>query len=123
MMYALGEPGRNARAFHTGVRPGMSLGEVVAAAAPRGRWYVSVHAAADASPVSIQGTTSATVGTERAQGEAEVRALLDRHAPALGLQSASFMFRGMAPNRSIVIVRFGADARVERIDAPAHSAD
>jgi hypothetical protein len=122
LSYAMTRPLSHARDFHAKLRPGMTLADVAIAAWRHGVWYGFVNDSEGAPPVALV-PGGANVGSEQARGEAAVRALLDRHAPALGLVSASFSFRGMVPTRAVVTVHFGPDARVARIDPPRAYAD
>lgn len=122
LSFAMSQPARHARAFHGGLRAGMTLADVAITAWPHGTWYGFVNAGDGAPPVALT-VGVARVGGETARGEAEVRSLLDRHAPTLGLVSASFSFRGMVPTRAVVTVHFGPDGRVVRIDEPRTFAD
>lgn len=119
--WSIGVPVRNATAFHAGLRPGMSLGEVVAAATRHGRYMVNVRQA-EGSPAVVISSSSASVGQERAEGADAMRALLERRAGPLRVDSVSFTFLGSAPARSTVVVKFGPDGRVESIEGP-HTRD
>jgi hypothetical protein len=115
--WSMGTPVRNAKAFHARLRPGMSLGEVVAAATGHGRYMVHVRQAAG-SPAVVISSSSASVGQERAEGADAMRALLERRAGELRVDSVYFTFVGSAPARSTVVVKLGSDGRVESIGGP-----
>jgi hypothetical protein len=115
--WIIGTPVRNAKAFHARLRPGMSLGEVVAAATRHGRYMVFVRQA-EGSPAVVISSSSASVGQERAEGADAMRALLERRAGELRVDSVYFTFTGSAPARSTVVVKLGPDGRVESIGDP-----
>ena len=115
--WSIGAPVRNAKAFHAHLRPGMSLGEVVAAATRHGRYMVFVRQA-EGSPAVVISSSSASVGQERAEGAEAMRALLERRAGELRVDSVYFTFVGSAPARSTVVVKLGPDGRVESIGDP-----
>lgn len=120
--WSIGAPARNAAAFHARLRPGMSLGEVAAAATRHGRYMVSVRQAEGAPAVVIR-SSSARVGQESAEGADAMRALLDRRAGELRVDSVYFTFLTSVPARSTVVVKLGPDGRVESIGGPNNRAN
>lgn len=116
-VWSINVPGREAAAFKQRIRPGMRLSEVVVASFSTGRHMVSVNAE-EGAPLLRIGGSAAFIGEEAARTEAEVRALLDRRAPELRLQSISFMFLSAVPVRSTIRVRFGPDGLVSAVDGP-----
>jgi hypothetical protein len=116
-LWSIGAPVRNAKAFHARLRPGMSLGEVVAAATRHGRYMVFVRQA-EGSPAVVISSSRASVGQEGAEGADAMRALLERRAGELRVDSVYFTFLGSAPARSTVVVKLGRDGRVESIGGP-----
>ncbi|MCM2258142.1 MAG: hypothetical protein NDJ94_21110 [Vicinamibacteria bacterium] len=112
--FSMLQPSRDSAACRASLRPGMTLADVAIAAWPHGRYYAFVNQA-EGAPLVRLAPGRAAVGDEGAEGEAAVRALLDRHAPRLGLVSVSFSFRGLGPIRSGFTVEFGPDGRVARI--------
>ena len=115
--WSIGAPVRNAKAFRARLRPGMSLGEVAAAATGHGRYMVFVRQA-EGAPAVVISSSSASVGQERAEGADGMRGLLERRAGELRVDSVSFTFVGSAPARSTVVVKLGVDERVESIGGP-----
>jgi len=115
--WSIGVPGRNAKAFRARLRPGMTLGEVVAAATGHGRYMVFVRQA-EGAPAVVISSSSASVGQERAAGADAMRALLERRAGELRVDSVHFVFTGSAPARTSVVVKIGPDGRVESIGDP-----
>lgn len=125
LSWSMRVPTWNSEAFKAQLHPGMTLGEVAVAAWPHGRYLALVRGEADApeSPDLWIETGHARVGTERAEGEAATRALLDRSAPSLKVEAVSFVFLAIVPVRSTVVVRFGPDGRVTLIEGPFNHAD
>jgi hypothetical protein len=121
-LWSIGAPVRNAAAFRTRLRPGMSLGEVVAAATRHGRYMVFVRQA-EGSPAVVISSSSASVGQERAEGADAMRALLERRAGELRVDSVYFTFVASVPARSTVVVKLGPDGRVESIGGPDNRAN
>lgn len=119
---ALNAPVRHANAFKAALRPGMSPGAVAAEATRHGRHLVFVRIEPAEPSVAI-GSASARVGSERAEGPDAMRTLLDRHAGRFANGSASFMFLTVIPVRSSIVVNFGPDGRVSRVDGPYNRAD
>ena len=115
--WSIGVPGRNAKAFRARLRPGMTLGEVVAAATEHGRYMVIVRQG-EGAPAVVISSSSASVGQERAAGADAMRSLLERRAGELRVDSVYFIFTGSAPARTSVVVKLGPDGRVESIGDP-----
>ncbi len=120
--WSIGAPARNAAAFRTRLHPGMSLGEVVAAATRHGRYTVNVSQA-EGSPAVVISSSSASVGQERAEGADAMRALLERRAGELRVDSVYFTFVTSVPALSTVVVKLGPDGRVESIGGPDNRAN
>jgi hypothetical protein len=118
---ALNASVRHATAFKGRLHAGMTVAEVYAAA-DTGRHLVFVYSTPGAPEVSI-GESSASVGGERAEGREAARALLERHAADLKLESVSFMYLSLVPVRSSVRVRFSPAGRVTAIEGPFTHAD
>jgi hypothetical protein len=119
--YVLNEPVWHAQAFKERVLPGMTVGEVFSAA-DTGRRLVFVHATKGAPKTDI-GPESASVGTEYADSAATARALLDRRAADLKIESLSFMYLTAIPVRSSIVVRFSPEGRVTSVEGPYNRAD
>ena len=115
--WSIGVPGRNAKAFRARLRPGMTLGEVVAAATEHGRYMVIVRQG-EGAPAVVISSSSASVGQERAAGADAMRSLLERRAGELRVDSVYFIFTGSAPARTSVVVKLGPGGRVESIGDP-----
>jgi hypothetical protein len=113
----IGAPARNAAAFRAGLRPGMSLGEVAAAAIAHWPYLVIVRQA-EGSPAVVISSSGASVGHERAEGADAMRALLERRAGELRVDSVFFVFTTSVPARSTVVVKLGPDGRVESVEGP-----
>ncbi len=100
----------------------MTLSDVVVASFDTGRHLVFVRAAQGAPELYVYGSFVRTAG-EAAEGETAVRALLQRRAAELSVNSLSFMFLTSIPVTSSILVRFGPDGRAVAVEGPFDHAD
>lgn len=115
-------PRAAATAFKQRLRVGMTVSEVMVESLGTPRHLTFMRSAAEAPEWTAYGST-VTVGGERAEGAAAVRSLLERRAAELKVESLSFMFLTSVPVRSSIVVHFGSDGRVVKIDGPFDWAD
>ncbi len=108
--------------FKQRVRVGMTLGDVVVASFDTGRHLVFVKAVDGAPELQVYESTVRADG-EAAEGETAVRALLERKAAELRVNSLSVMFVSSIPVSSSIVVRFGPDGRVTVIEGPFDRGD
>lgn len=115
-------PRAAALAFKQSLHVGMSVSEVTVASLATPRHLVFVRSAAGAPEWMAYGST-VNLGGERAEGAVAVRALLERRAAELKVESMSFMFLTTIPVHSSILVHYGSDGRVDRIQGPVDRAE
>lgn len=121
-VWTLNAPAIAANAFKEEIQAGMKLSDVVIQSFGAGRHLVMVNAAEGATRLYV-GSSAVTVGEETGDTESAVRALLERRATELRVDSLTFMFLTTIPVRSSIVVRFGPDGRVVAVEGPFHRAD
>lgn len=115
-------PRAAATAFKQRLRVGMTVSDVMVESLGTPRHLTFMRSAEGAPEWTAYGST-VTVGGERAEGAAAVRSLLERRAAELKVESLSFMFLTSVPVHSSILVRFGSDGRVVKIDGPFDRAE
>jgi hypothetical protein len=110
-------PVLRAEAFKNRVRPGMTAGEVAAASLHTGNHLVFVSATATADPLWLDDDGARYQG-QRVTGADAVKALVNGHATGIKLERLSFLYLSWIPVRSSIVVTFGPDARVTRVEGP-----
>ena len=120
-VWSLNAPAMAANSFKEGVRPGMTLTDVVLASFAAPRHMVMVESEEGSPQVGI-GSYSVNIAGETAETPEKVRALLERRAPELKVKSIRVMFLSAVPVRSTILVRFGEDGKVSAVEGPFNRA-